>query len=192
MRTIDVQTDLELLSRIREGDEAAFEVIYKRYYPLLYVHACKLLKSPDEAEDIVQEIFSGLWQKAARLEITVSLSAYLYAATRNRILNWIERRKVRTEYLLSIQEFSRDGTYITDEQMRERELAALIEKEIAALPGKMREVFQLSRYENLSHREIAEKLNISDKTVKKQVSNALKILRDRLKGPMHFFFSLLP
>ena len=188
MNPIDLHTDLELLSRVREGDESAFEAIYKRYYSLLYIHACKLLKEPEEAEDSIQEVFSGLWLKASQLEITVSLSAYLYAATRNRILNRIEHRKVRDAYLLSVQRFMREGTFIPDERMRERELATLIEKEIAALPEKMREVFELSRREELSHKEIAEKLNISDKTVKKQVSNALKILRGRLKGPRYFFF----
>jgi len=181
-----------LLSRVREGDESAFEAIYKRYYSLLYIHACKLLKESGEAEDCVQEVFSGLWQKAGQLEISVSLSSYLYTSIRNRVLNRIEHKRVKDAYLFSMQRFMKEGVSITDEELRVRELTALIEREIAALPEKMREVFELSRREELSHKEIAEKLNISDKTVKKQVSNALKILRGRLKGPLRFLFGTLP
>jgi RNA polymerase sigma-70 factor (ECF subfamily) len=189
MTPTDLHSDLELLSRVREGDESAFEAIYKRYYPLLYIHACKLLKGSEEAEDCVQEVFSSLWQRAGQLEISVSLSSYLYTSIRNRVLNRIEHHRVRTAYLVSLQRFMKEGTSVADEELRLRELTALIEKEIAALPEKMREVFELSRREELSHKEIAEKLNISDKTVKKQVNNALKILRNRLKGPLRFLFS---
>jgi len=192
MSPTDLHSDLELLSRVREGDESAFEAIYKRYYSLLYIHACKLLKESGEAEDCVQEVFSGLWQKAGQLEISVSLSSYLYTSIRNRVLNRIEHKRVKDAYLFSMQRFMKEGVSITDEELRVRELTALIEREIAALPEKMREVFELSRREELSHKEIAEKLNISDKTVKKQVSNALKILRGRLKGPLRFLFGTLP
>ena len=192
MSPTDLHSDLELLSRVREGDESAFEAIYKRYYSLLYIHACKLLKESDEAEDCVQEVFSGLWQKAGQLEISVSLSSYLYTSIRNRVLNRIEHKRVKDAYLFSMQRFMKEGESIIDEELRVRELTALIEKEIAALPEKMREVFELSRREELSHKEIAEKLKISDKTVKKQVSNAIKILRNRLKGPLRFLFGALP
>jgi RNA polymerase sigma-70 factor (ECF subfamily) len=192
MSPTDLHSDLELLSRVREGDESAFEAIYKRYYSLLYIHACKLLKESGEAEDCVQEVFSGLWQKAGQLEISVSLSSYLYTSIRNRVLNRIEHKRVKDAYLFSMQRFMKEGESIIDEELRVRELTALIEKEIAALPEKMREVFELSRREELSHKEIAEKLKISDKTVKKQVSNAIKILRNRLKGPLRFLFGALP
>ncbi|HWK06748.1 MAG TPA: RNA polymerase sigma-70 factor [Puia sp.] len=181
--SIDLQNDQVLLTLIKEGDEFAFKAVYERYFHLLYIHACKILKEPAEAEDTIQEVFSSLWLKAGQIQLTTSLSAYLYAATRNRVLNLIERKKVRTAYVLSIQEFMKEGVYLTDEQVRERELAAIIEKEIAALPEKMRIVFELSRKGELSHKEIAEMLNISEKTVKKQVQNALKILRSRLHGP---------
>ncbi|WP_431217566.1 sigma-70 family RNA polymerase sigma factor [Puia sp. P3] len=124
--------------------------------------------------------------------MSVSLSSYLYTSVRNRVLNRIEHKRVKDAYLFSIQRFMKEGESIIDEQLRVRELTALIEKEIAALPDKMREVFELSRREELSHKEIAEKLNISDKTVKKQVSNAIKILRNRLKGPLRFLFGALP
>ena len=192
MSPTDLHSDLELLSRVREGDESAFEAIYKRYYSLLYIHACKLLKESGEAEDCVQEVFSGLWQKVGQLEISVSLSSYLYTSIRNRVLNRIEHKRVKDAYLFSMQRFMKEGESIIDEELRVRELTALIEKEIAALPEKMREVFELSRREELSHKEIAEKLKISDKTVKKQVSNAIKILRNRLKGPLRFLFGALP
>jgi RNA polymerase sigma-70 factor (ECF subfamily) len=87
---------------------------------------------------------------------------------------------VRTHYINSLQDFIDQGVYITDEQIREKELSAQIEKEILCLPQKMREVFELSRNTDMSYKKIGQQLHISDKTVKKQVGNAVKILRLKL------------
>jgi RNA polymerase sigma factor (sigma-70 family) len=89
-------------------------------------------------------------------------------------------KKIRANYTKSFQDFLDEGEYITDNYIREKEFSQIIEKEIAALPDKMRQVFELSRRQNLSRKEIAEKLNLSEKTVKNQITNALKILRGKL------------
>ena len=128
----------------------------------------------------MQELFTALWAKADGIELTVSLSAYLYGAIRNKILNLIEHHKVKRNYADSIVIFLDKGNFITDERVRHNELARLIEKEITLLPPKMREIFELSRKDYLSHKEIANRLDISDKTVRKQVNNAIKILRIKL------------
>jgi len=105
----------------------------------------------------------------------------LYSAVRNRIFNIIWHKKFENRYVASLQRIIDAGVMMTDEVVREKELAALIEREIEQLPEKMREVFRLSRKEHLSYKEIAEELKIGESTVKKQVSNALKILRLKLK-----------
>lgn len=173
-------SDEELFILLKEQDHAAFTEIYNRYWGLLYIHAKKILDDEDEVKDVLQELFTALWAKADNIELTVSLSAYLYSAIRNKILNLIEHKKIKRNYADSIGMFLDKGNFITDEQVRHKELARLIEKELKLLPPKMREIFELSRKECLSHKEIAGRLDISDKTVRKQVNNAIKILRIKL------------
>lgn len=169
-----------LISLVKENDEAAFREIYERYSGLLYVFAFKKLKNEDEAKDIVQEIFIVLWDKRADFNFHTSLTSYLFRAIRNRALNIFVHQKYRDDYASSFQHYLDHKSPEADTQLMEKELAAIIEREIDALPEKMREIFILSRNEQLSHREIAEKLGISELTVKTQVKKALRKLRMKL------------
>jgi len=173
-------SDDELAFLLQKADHVAYTEIYKRYWALLYRNAYKMLHDEDEATDIVQDIFTKLWEKAEHFQLTTSLSSYLYAAVRNTIITLINRNKLKRYYHASLEDFVNRGEYITENTILEKELAAKIEKEIAALPEKMRLVFELSRKSNLSYAEIAEKLDISEGTVKKQVHNAIKILRFKI------------
>lgn len=172
--------DAELASLLRDGDHRAYTEIYLRFTPVLHAHAYAKLHDRDDAKDVVQELFSALWVKRESLVFHSSLTGYLYTSLRNRILNVIAHKKVESEHLTSLQQFMNKGQAITDHLLRRKQLAELIEKEVANLPPKMQEIFILSRNRQLSHREIAEKLDISEKTVKNQINNALKILRARL------------
>lgn len=173
-------SDAELVALLKDGNEAAYAEIYHRYKGPLFLHAYRMLQDDEEAMDIVQETFATVWSRHDNLTIRTSLDAYLYGAIRNRILKFIAHQKVISKYTDSLNHFLDEGVATTDEKVREKELIQLIEKEIANLPAKMREVFELSRNGELSYKQIAEQLNISDKTVKKQVNNALRILRLRL------------
>jgi len=173
-------TDQTLLTLLRQGDKEAYTVIYDRYKNLLYNHAYKKLGDPEEVKDALQELFTNLWNKRADIPVAMNLSGYLYAGIRNRVLNLLSHKEVEYKYLSSIQRFTPKEDYSTDLAIREKELADLIQKEIDQLPPKMREVFLLSRKENLTHQEIAGQLAISEQTVAKQVTNALRILRLRL------------
>ncbi|MBB5637436.1 RNA polymerase sigma-70 factor (ECF subfamily) [Pedobacter cryoconitis] len=173
-------SDNDLVAFLKEGDKAAFTEIYNRYKGLLYIHAYNRLRNQQEADDVVHELFTSLWTKRDNLVLKTHLSGYLYQSVRNRILDIISHQRVESDYIVSLQHFIDQSEAITDHLVRENELTALIEKEISALTPKMREVFELSRKANLSHREIAQKLELSEMTVKKHVNNALKILRTRL------------
>ncbi|MCX2451951.1 RNA polymerase sigma-70 factor [Pedobacter sp. PLR] len=173
-------TDFELTTLLKKGDLVAYSEIYKRFQGLLYLYACKIVKNNDDAEDIVQEVFLYLWDKRFSITINSSISVYLYKAVQYKFMNLLDHKKVRTDYKDSLNQFIDQGEYITDHYIRHKEFSKIIEKEIAALPDKMREVFELSRKTNLSRKEIAEKLGLSEKTVKNQITNALKILRSRL------------
>ena len=179
-----------MLSLIKEGDRNAFKSIYEKYWQLLYVAACKILKDEDEAKDVVQEVFISLLSKGSSLDIKGSVSSYLYTAVRYKVLDFISRKKVRTDYLGSLNDYVSAGNYATDRALIEKEINAEVEKEIQNLPPKMKEVFELSRKSDLSHKEIAETLNISDKTVKKQISNAIKLLKPKFGNYYMFIFML--
>ena len=188
-KNLDI-SDHEMLSLIKEGDRNAFKSIYEKYWQLLYVAACKILKDEDEAKDVVQEVFISLLSKGSSLDIKGSVSSYLYTAVRYKVLDFISRKKVRTDYLGSLNDYVSAGNYATDRALIEKEINAEVEKEIQNLPPKMKEVFELSRKSDLSHKEIAETLNISDKTVKKQISNAIKLLKPKFGNYYMFIFML--
>lgn len=172
-------SDHELLALLKKSDSDAFAEVYNRYKVLLHTHAYKKFSDREEAKDIVQDVFATLWKNRENNNFN-NLPGYLYTAVRNSVINHITRNGVKTKYISSIQSFSTSGHVVTDHLIREKQLADIIEKEIGALPKKMKEIFELSRKEHLSHKEIAERLSISEKTVDKQISNALKILKTKM------------
>ena len=179
MSAYNSYSDTQLINLLRAGERGAFTEIYDRYIFVLLNHAYNKTRDRDDAKDVVHEVFATLWAKRELLQID-NLSGYLYTATRNLILNQIAHKGVADKYMVSMMKFAAGDETITDHLVREKQLATIIEQEIAALPPKMREVFELSRKEHLSHKEIAQRLDISEQTVSKHVTNALKILRVKL------------
>lgn len=173
-------SDDELVLLLKEGDRNAFAEIYDRYFWQLHAHAYKWMRNREETRDIIHELFLALWEKRENLSFEHGLLAYLSTAVRNRIFNLFAHKRIESEYLSSLEDFSQSGTCITDHMIREKQLMALIDSEIAGMPVKMREVFELSRKNNLSHKEIAGQLDISELTVRKHIQHALKILRFKL------------
>ncbi|SDL15820.1 RNA polymerase sigma-70 factor, ECF subfamily [Pedobacter sp. ok626] len=172
--------DVELVSYLKRGDRKAFSVIYDRYWGKLFCHAKKMLNDEEEASDVVQELFTNIWYKRESLNV-FRLDGYLYGTMRNQILHFMAHQKVITKYTTSLSYYLESGVRSQDSIMVENELLQLFEQELAALPVKMRTVFEMSRGEGLSHKQIAEKLDISDKTVKKQIYYATKIFREKIR-----------
>ncbi|MFC6100808.1 RNA polymerase sigma factor [Olivibacter domesticus] len=185
MKGYRLLTDAALTERMIVQDHRAFKEIYDRYWSILYRHALHMLRDDEQAADVVQDIFANLWDKAAMLKISNSLSSFLYASVRNRIFDLIDREKVKHKYLaFSMASFDVEKCE-ADELIRERQLRQAIEEEVNRLPAKMREIFVLSRYAHLSYQEIADQIQISEGTVRKQIHNALRILRLKL-GSLFF------
>ena len=185
-----VLSEYELIVLLKKGDQTAYTTLYDRYSKLLFSHAYQKIGDPDVVQDVLQDVFLNLWNNRAQLSENDNLSGYLYTAVRNKTLNIIAHSKVRDVYATSILEYSQSGSITTDHLIRERQFAELIEKEIAALPEKMREIFLLSRKGHLKNRQIAEQLNLSEHTVATQIKRAIRILKDRL-GPLAFLCMLL-
>ncbi len=193
MKAYSSLSDYELSGLLKSDDKAAFTEIYNRYKWVLFLHALKRIRDREQAKDIIQELFTTLWDKRHDLDLRSHLSGYLYTAVRNRIIKAFAHQQVKSDYVSSVTASFNDDNCITDHKVRQSNLAAIIENEINELPEKMREVFLLSRKHNLSHKEIALRLDIEEATVKRQISNALKILRVKLGLFAWFilFFKLL-
>lgn len=181
MQDFSYYTDPELLQLLKDGDTRAMTEIYDRYWLLLYRHALRMLRSEEEAEDVLQDTFSSLWGRLGDLNLAGSLSAFLYGILRNKVLNRMAYHKVRENHFRSLGAFEESGEVMPDQLLRDKELARIIEEEIGRLPGKMRAIFELRHREELSYKEIAEQLKVTEHTVRKQLSNALHILRERLR-----------
>jgi RNA polymerase sigma-70 factor (ECF subfamily) len=181
-------TDDELMTFLKEGNRHAYTEIYNRYKTLLLVFALRRLENEEECKDLLHELFLSLWVRRAELVISTSLSAYLYTSVRNRILDIITHQNISARYIDNFQGYLNKGEDNTDHLVRHKELLALIESEIAAMPPKMRQVFELSRKTSLSRKEIATQLNLSEQTVKSHMQHALKILKSKLGKAFHILF----
>ena len=181
-------SDQELSISLGAGSRTAFAEIYERYWSLLLSHAIKMLKDEEKAQDAVQDVFQMLWEKSPTLNIHTSLSSFLYTSLRYRILDKLKRDKIEDRFLNTLQTEIESGVSSTDDAMAEKEFARKIEEGLNMLPPKMRTVFELSRMNDYSYREISKELNLSENTVKKQISNSLKILRKSIqKGYLLIF-----
>ncbi|SHF29697.1 RNA polymerase sigma factor [Pedobacter caeni] len=174
-------SDQELVALLKKGNQDAFTEIYDRYWRIMYGHVYKMLLDEEESKDVIQELFSALWINSDRVPDQLNLSGYLYVMAKNKVLNLIRKNKFQTAYLNSLSGFITEASTATMDQLNERDLAAAIEKEIQGLPPRMKEVFELSRKENLTYKEIAERLGTSEETVKKQMHNSIRSIKHRLK-----------
>ena len=164
-------------ARIAAGDRTVFEALFRLHYRPLCAFAVQYVKDTDKAEDLVQDLFFRLWLDRAKLTITTSLKAYLFASVRNRCLNVVKsagRVRVLNE---EVDEHAVDEERSEDEHT---ERIARVQAAIELLPEERKKVFKLSRYEGLKYHEIATRLGISVKTVENQMGKALKTLREEL------------
>jgi len=169
-----------LLHNIQSGNEQAFEQLFRSQYPILCGYARKYLDDTDQAEEVVQEMFFNFWQKKDQLEINISVEAYLFRSVRNSCLNYLKHLKIREEHRLATAHEIRQKEQSIHDNVEALELQEKIESVIAKLPPERQKIFKMSRYEELKYKEIAEKLNLSIKTVEVQMSKALKFLRQHL------------
>ncbi|HEX2780287.1 MAG TPA: RNA polymerase sigma-70 factor [Gemmatimonadaceae bacterium] len=173
--------DRDLLARIRQGDQGAFDTLFRAHYAALVRHVEGMLRRRDVAEEVVQDVMLELWRRRETLVVDDSLRAYLYRATRNRALNHLRHEAIvrRSEPELTPDPESRPRG---DAELVLEELDAAIKRAVAELPDRCREVFELSRMRGLKYSEIASTLGISVKTVEAQMGKALRLLRASLAG----------
>jgi RNA polymerase sigma-70 factor (ECF subfamily) len=171
--------DRALVDRIRAGDVHAFEMMFKAHYDALCRYIAAYLGSRDAAEDVVQGVFTRIWEDRARWDVHGALAHYLYAAVRRRAVSHLRHDAVRRRAAphLTVEAHARHGGELASEQFEALELRHRFERVLTTLPPRTREAFVLSRREGLSYDEIALRMGISPKTVGVHIGRSLAVLR---------------
>jgi len=173
------------ITLLKKGDKKAFEEIYNEFFGVHYHLCLQYIHNEKAAEEIVQDTFLKLWEIRNTLNDQINIRNFLYTITKNNCLNYLRNQKISMKHIenmkymemqFNYEALEKLGNYIQFEELRSK-----IEEAIAQLPEELVETFQLSRFEELSYKEIAEKQNISIKTVEARISKALRILRVELK-----------
>jgi RNA polymerase sigma-70 factor (ECF subfamily) len=168
-----------------DDDQEAFTSLYRRHWEALFITTVRVIGNKEDAEDIIQEVFASLWNRRKALNLTGPLTGYLRASVKYKSINHIDRNITRRHYLATLSKVAEAGVPASPEVLLQvKEVQQLIQTVIDSMPPKMQEVFQLSRREHLSHKEIAVRLGISEETVKKHIQHALQLLRSAMgKAP---------
>jgi RNA polymerase sigma-70 factor (family 1) len=185
-----MREEKRIATSVSSGEEIDFEKIFKLHYSKLIFFANKFVNDVDTAEELVSETFACLWEKRHKYSFDNSFSGFLYKMVQNRCLNYLKHKKVESEYVnyLSKNNLLNEATAFEEEKYAAKEFETYILEAIDNLPARCREVFKLSRFEQKKNREIASLLNISNKTVERQMTIALEKLRFRLQ---HFLVLIL-
>ena len=168
-----------MIKGLRSGRDSAYEQLFKEYYKPLAVFASTYVEDIETGKEIVQDLFVHLYEKRKALAINSSIKSYLFKSVRNRCLNHIKHQqviKMHSDHMKPVVEESEN----LEDKIREAELQHMVSKVVDRLPPKCKMIFTMSRVMGLSNGEIAQELEISKRTVETQISNALKVLREKL------------
>jgi RNA polymerase sigma-70 factor (ECF subfamily) len=181
LQTLKVElSDKVTIRLLKNGDEKTFEQVFKNNFKILHTYACTILKNESIAEEIVQNVFFKIWEKREQMPEEISLKAYLYRAVHNESLNHLKHVKVKSRYQLHAVSMAEQYELSSSKKIMISELEKNLGDALNELPEQCRTIFQLSRFNDLKYREIADELKISVKTVENQMGKALKLLRAKL------------
>jgi RNA polymerase sigma-70 factor (ECF subfamily) len=180
MKDMIIYSDEELMQEIKADNMFAFDILYKKYCKRVFKFAFSILKSPEESENLVQDVFLNLWENRLNVEKNSSIKSYVFTITYNSAVSII-RKKVResefVEYLKSLQEVGEESV---DVALEYKELTDKLERILNELPQRQKEVYLMHRVEGLKYIQIAELLKISVNTIENHMSRALKTIRQKL------------
>jgi RNA polymerase sigma-70 factor, ECF subfamily len=177
-----------LINRLVLGDQTAFELLFRYYYPGLVTFASQIVLSQEDAEEIVQDFFLRLWAKRNDIRNSNSLKSYFFTSVKNSSLNFLKKEKISEKIRSEFKYLTEHDQLYNPDLFVVSELQTRIKEAFGKLPPRANEIFTLSRFKGFTNDEISEKLNISKRTVETQISNSLKILRTELKD---YLFLLL-
>lgn len=160
--------------------ENVFEAVYKSYFKALHAYANTILEDREHAAEMVQQVFLKLWERKDRIEISTSIQAYLYRSVYNESMNFLKHEKVKQAHVSFVKHTTTEASNNHQQNVDTKELEGRIRVALNKLPEQCRTIFQLSRFEELRYKEIAERLQLSVKTVENQMGKALRIMRVEL------------
>ena len=164
---------------IEKDWQLQFEEVFKAHFKSLHAYAYTIVKDDIMAEEMVQNVFYKLWEKKGQIEVTQSVTAYLYRSVYNESLNYLKHLKVREAHQTYIKHQAADHNNAA-EHIKLKDLKQNLDRALSELPEQCRTVFQMSRFEELKYQEIADRLGISIKTVENHMGKALRLLREKL------------
>lgn len=178
----------EVIEALRNGDHQAFEIVFIAYFSKTKVFISQLIRSEEDAEELAQEIFLQLWISHSKINTTRSFSSLLYTVSKNAAFNYLKHEKVKENF--SFQYILLENNENPEEVLFAKEMALLVEMAISKMPAQRQKIVRMSRHEGLNHDEIAEKLQITRKTVENQLSMGLRDIRKVLQVSLTFFSEL--
>jgi RNA polymerase sigma-70 factor, ECF subfamily len=184
MQIIHGIAEKDLIVRLKDGDQTAFELLFHHYYSGMVVYASQFTADRNEAEEIVQDFFVRFWQKHQQIIPADSLKNYFFLSVKNSSLNYLKHKKIEARYLKELSDLSNQHLVYDPDLYLATELQKKINNTINLLPEKCREIFMMSRIQGMKNDEIAKELELSKRTIETQISNALKVLRVELKDYM--------
>ena len=170
----------ELIGRLKNNDKSALDEIFNYYYPRLYNFSKRILKIEDEIDDILQDVFLKIWLHRGKINNPETFNSFIFTITKNALLNLIRSNANNQAFK---EEFSKRiilSEYVTQNQIEYKEIKTAIDQIVSKLPEKRQKIFLLSRNEGLSNKEIAQKLNISEKTVEDHITHSIRFLKKSL------------
>jgi RNA polymerase sigma-70 factor, ECF subfamily len=174
---ISKQEEKELIIRLIEGDGDAFEKIYYLYAERVYYFALRYLKNTSDTEEIVQEVFTRIWECRNNLDPDLSFSGYILTTTKNTIFNDNRKKINHQAYCSHVISYLQKNMHNAEDEVIYNDLMALLTKTIEELPPKRQEIFKLSRIQGKSYKEISKKLSISEKTIETHMRLALRDIK---------------
>ncbi len=189
-------SEKELLQDLSAREKVSFGILYDNYYMRLYHFALYYLNDTELSKDIIQDVFSIVWEDHKKIENVSNISAWLYTLTKNQCLKKIDHLKVRQKHadVLKYRQLSIIQNALTDLDTSPvifDEINTIINQTLSMLSTQSRQIFEMSRFENMKNREIAGKLNISQKSVEAHITKALKYFKKALKDYLPFVIFLL-
>jgi len=182
MKDFILYSDEELMQEMKAGNMFAFDIIYKKYCKRLYKFGYSILKTQEETENLIQDVFLNLWENRHKVEKDSSVKSYVFTIAYNSAISILRKKARETtfiEYLKSLQVVNEEPSNV---ELEYNELTKKLDEIVQALPKRQKEVYRLHRVEGLKYNEIAERLGISVNTIENHMGRALKTIREKLRN----------
>lgn len=191
MKQNETAEDKLLVNRLIKDNRAAFEQLFRKYHEQVYYFALRYMKTKEDAEEVVQEIFIRIWENRKSIDPAQSFGNYLFTICRNFMFNQNRKKINEQAYIEYVKNYLLQINFKTEDDIVFSDLLQWLNKQIEMLPPQQKQIYRLSRNENMTHKQIADKMHISVKTVETHIRLALKTIRKSLDHELVCLFLLL-